>query len=647
MTTYQEYKAKIAELENLAENARKNEVSQAKEQIATIMRDYGLSIADLGTVTKAKPVKTRAPVPTKYRDDATGQTWTGRGRAPKWLEDIVHRYHAFPGALGATAETWFMDGRSRYRGRRYGRAGAGRTAGRGQCAGVPDTLAAKETDLDCQNAAGAAVSSGRGGLGRQSLVRITAFAAGRKTTAAAAGKSRPAAGIDPGRAQRERSARLTVAALSIARVQPAHSGDIHHDRDPEGDLERRLDGFMAQPALRQQAAGPAARQAQQQQTTATAAPAPQPSSEVGQAERGLHFIGGFGRHFARVERAFLEHLHDVALVLGQRLAARADRRQHFLQHQFQALLDDGVAQAATHIMRFHLGQLVLLRIERVQVDERDVAFQVARVFHAQVQRIRVHFFDGSRNLGSGGAQVDGVAQRLAHLGLAVGARQAADFRHQRLALDQHVAVGNAVKAAHDFVGLLDHRDLVLAHRHDRRLEGRNIGRLRSRIGEETGGDVALETAQRDFGLDRGIALEAGHGDQVQIIKRQFGQFRDLRLDQDGRLGGIDAHGQVVERHFHHVAVHLVDVVHIVGQRLRVGQHDELLVIVLVGHAVAQAAHVMAEVQRAGGTVAGQDHGGARGGLGGIDGRSGGNNLGRVRLVHRAGFLAWPRSGVTM
>jgi DNA-binding protein H-NS len=86
MTTYQEYKAKIAELENLAETARKNEVSQAKEQIATIMRDYGLSIADLGTVTKAKPVKTRAPVPTKYRDDATGQTWTGRGRAPKWLE---------------------------------------------------------------------------------------------------------------------------------------------------------------------------------------------------------------------------------------------------------------------------------------------------------------------------------------------------------------------------------------------------------------------------------------------------------------------------------------------------------------------------------------------------------------------------------
>lgn len=86
MTTYQEYKAKIAELETLAETARKNELQAAKEQIAAIMRDYGLTLADLGAVTKAKPVKTRAPVPTKYRDDATGQTWTGRGRAPKWLE---------------------------------------------------------------------------------------------------------------------------------------------------------------------------------------------------------------------------------------------------------------------------------------------------------------------------------------------------------------------------------------------------------------------------------------------------------------------------------------------------------------------------------------------------------------------------------
>ena len=87
MTTYQEYQAKIAELQKQAEQARKNEITQAKEQIANIMREFNLSIADLGPAVKAvKPVKPRAPVPMKYRDDVSGATWTGRGRAPKWLE---------------------------------------------------------------------------------------------------------------------------------------------------------------------------------------------------------------------------------------------------------------------------------------------------------------------------------------------------------------------------------------------------------------------------------------------------------------------------------------------------------------------------------------------------------------------------------
>jgi DNA-binding protein H-NS len=87
MTTYQEYQAKIAELQKAAETARKNEINQAKEKIAEIMREYKLTLADLGPAIKStKPVKPRAPVPMKYRDDKTGQTWTGRGRAPKWLE---------------------------------------------------------------------------------------------------------------------------------------------------------------------------------------------------------------------------------------------------------------------------------------------------------------------------------------------------------------------------------------------------------------------------------------------------------------------------------------------------------------------------------------------------------------------------------
>ena len=86
MSTYQEYQAKIAELEALAKAARQNELASAKEQILKIMQTYGLTLSDLASAVKTRNGKPRARVAPKYRDPATGQTWTGRGRAPKWLE---------------------------------------------------------------------------------------------------------------------------------------------------------------------------------------------------------------------------------------------------------------------------------------------------------------------------------------------------------------------------------------------------------------------------------------------------------------------------------------------------------------------------------------------------------------------------------
>lgn len=85
MKTYQEYQAKIAELQKLADAAREKETAVAREQITALMREHGLTVADLIGKTSAKSVKPRTTVAAKYRDDATGQTWTGRGRAPKWL----------------------------------------------------------------------------------------------------------------------------------------------------------------------------------------------------------------------------------------------------------------------------------------------------------------------------------------------------------------------------------------------------------------------------------------------------------------------------------------------------------------------------------------------------------------------------------
>lgn len=84
MSAYQELLAQKAELERKIEQARRKELADAITQIRALMQQYGITVADLGGKTKAP--KSTGKVPPKYRDPATGATWTGRGRQPKWVE---------------------------------------------------------------------------------------------------------------------------------------------------------------------------------------------------------------------------------------------------------------------------------------------------------------------------------------------------------------------------------------------------------------------------------------------------------------------------------------------------------------------------------------------------------------------------------
>lgn len=86
MSSYQELQAKIAELQKQAEAARSSEITAAKTKIAEIMKEYGLTLSDLAVVNKAKSTRVREPVAIKYRDPVSGDTWTGRGRSPRWLD---------------------------------------------------------------------------------------------------------------------------------------------------------------------------------------------------------------------------------------------------------------------------------------------------------------------------------------------------------------------------------------------------------------------------------------------------------------------------------------------------------------------------------------------------------------------------------
>ena len=74
--------AKIAEREKAEKDA-------ARAELAELAKTKGFEIEDLfGGSTKAGKVKT--PVPPKYRNPADqSQTWSGRGRKPKWIEEAL------------------------------------------------------------------------------------------------------------------------------------------------------------------------------------------------------------------------------------------------------------------------------------------------------------------------------------------------------------------------------------------------------------------------------------------------------------------------------------------------------------------------------------------------------------------------------
>jgi DNA-binding protein H-NS len=87
MAKLQELLARKEALEREIELTKKQERAEAISKVRALMAEYGLTLADLST--KAAPkgaAKPGAKVAPKYRDKASGQTWSGRGLQPKWLE---------------------------------------------------------------------------------------------------------------------------------------------------------------------------------------------------------------------------------------------------------------------------------------------------------------------------------------------------------------------------------------------------------------------------------------------------------------------------------------------------------------------------------------------------------------------------------
>jgi DNA-binding protein H-NS len=85
MVTYQELKAQLGALTERIEAAKSAERATVIEDIRSKVIAYGLTAEDLRGQERvaAKPFKPK--LPPKYRDPATGATWSGRGPTPMWL----------------------------------------------------------------------------------------------------------------------------------------------------------------------------------------------------------------------------------------------------------------------------------------------------------------------------------------------------------------------------------------------------------------------------------------------------------------------------------------------------------------------------------------------------------------------------------
>ncbi|HEX7936283.1 MAG TPA: H-NS histone family protein [Paraburkholderia sp.] len=87
MSQYADLKAQIAKLQAQAEEARRTEIDNVIADIRQKIGEYGLTAQDLGFAVAAKrgrPPK-KAPLPAKYQDPKSGNTWSGRGKPPKWI----------------------------------------------------------------------------------------------------------------------------------------------------------------------------------------------------------------------------------------------------------------------------------------------------------------------------------------------------------------------------------------------------------------------------------------------------------------------------------------------------------------------------------------------------------------------------------
>ena len=98
-------KASIAELQEQVrriqaeiETRKKSVKGELRAEIEEMLKEEELTILDVypefarkGARAAPEKIRARPEVAAKYKDPESGATWAGRGRSPKWVNDVMEK----------------------------------------------------------------------------------------------------------------------------------------------------------------------------------------------------------------------------------------------------------------------------------------------------------------------------------------------------------------------------------------------------------------------------------------------------------------------------------------------------------------------------------------------------------------------------
>ena len=86
MATLKELLQKRQDLDKQIAAAKEPGFAVAITDVRQLISHFGVTATDLEIVPRGENLETKRPVgATKYRDPESGSTWSGRGKAPRWI----------------------------------------------------------------------------------------------------------------------------------------------------------------------------------------------------------------------------------------------------------------------------------------------------------------------------------------------------------------------------------------------------------------------------------------------------------------------------------------------------------------------------------------------------------------------------------